>query len=139
MHKTLSNNPSLPLYLVLSSSYLALQSTLLLLSPRLVITLLASNSFRPPTTDLETYLCRALAWSLLAISGFGASCAIALARESEGDDGMFLRHQKFLFCVLCFALPMLSLSSKKSVSSFFGWCDVCYGIDSACYTVVSHD
>ncbi|GAB7361062.1 hypothetical protein MBLNU230_g1102t1 [Neophaeotheca triangularis] len=54
-------------YTLLTSSYLSLQSLPLLLAPKLLITLCASEA--RSITDLETYLCRSLALTNLTLAG----------------------------------------------------------------------
>ena len=49
-----------------TSAYLTVQSLPLLLTPKLIVSLLASEPRR--TTDLETYLCRSLALALLVLA-----------------------------------------------------------------------
>lgn len=55
------------LYATATSGYLALQSSILVLAPRLIVTLIASEPRR--ITDLETYLCRSLGFALLTLAG----------------------------------------------------------------------
>jgi len=50
-----------------TSAYLAFQSTILILAPRLIVTLIATEPRK--TTDLEYYLCRCLGFALLTLAG----------------------------------------------------------------------
>ncbi|KAF2173250.1 hypothetical protein M409DRAFT_17194 [Zasmidium cellare ATCC 36951] len=61
---------ALTLYTLSTSGYLTLQSTPLLLTPRLITSLLTTTTTSTPqcTTDLETYLSRTLALTLLTLA-----------------------------------------------------------------------
>lgn len=86
------------IYTLGTSSYLALQSLPLLLTPKLIVSLLASEA--RAITDLETYLCRALALVLLTLSASVVllsghvplstqlSTPIAKAQEENGDGNI---------------------------------------------------
>ena len=58
---------SFKLYATATSGYLALQSSILVLAPRLIVTLVAAEPRR--ITDLETYLCRSLGFALITLAG----------------------------------------------------------------------
>ena len=82
------------LYHLSTSAYLSLQAIPLLLSPNLIVSLLASGQPRP-TTDLETYFARTLALALLTLAGLSLLLTSALPipgvpqnnnTDDEGDD-----------------------------------------------------
>lgn len=66
LHKPLTTHQAFKPYTISTASYLAAQSLPLLLTPKLIVTMVVSEPRR--ITDLETYLCRSMGLTLLALS-----------------------------------------------------------------------
>lgn len=82
-----------------TSAYLALQSLPLILSPKMIVSMLASE---PRTiTDVETYMLRALGFALMALSitALLLSGILPLAKPSAADDSGAENPYQYPTCV----------------------------------------